>query len=70
MTDGKNLFDRPVKNDLDYPYFKEHYQNITIDLSKLQALDADPTVIHQINYTGNLYKAGNRTLLFIIEETK
>ena len=26
---------------LDYPYFKEHYKMIAIDLSKEQALDAD-----------------------------
>ena len=27
---------------LDYPYFKEHYKMIAIDLSKQEALDADP----------------------------
>ena len=27
---------------------------IAIDLSKQQALDADPKAIQQINYTGNL----------------
>ena len=27
---------------LSYPYFKEHYYMIAIDLSKHQALDADP----------------------------
>ena len=27
---------------------------ITIDLSKQQALDADPKAIQQINFTGNL----------------
>ena len=26
---------------LDYPFFKEHYKPIAIDLSKQQALDAD-----------------------------
>ena len=26
---------------LDYPYFKEHYKMIAIDLSKQEALDAD-----------------------------
>ena len=27
---------------LDYPYFKNHYKMIAIDLSKQQALDVDP----------------------------
>ena len=27
---------------LDYPYFKDNYKIIAIDLSKQQALDADP----------------------------
>ena len=44
---------------LDYPYFKEHYQLIVIDLSKQQALDADSKAIQQINFIGNLYQAGN-----------
>ena len=30
---------------LDYPYFKDHYKMIAIDLSKQQALDADPREI-------------------------
>ena len=28
-----------------YPYFSEHYKMIAIDLSKQQALDADPKAI-------------------------
>ena len=43
---------------------------IAIDLSKQQALDADPRAIHQINFTPNLDRAGNTTMLFIIEEAK
>ena len=39
---------------LDYPYFKENYKMIAIDLSKQQALDADPRAIQQINFTANL----------------
>ena len=39
---------------LDYPYFKEYCKLIAIDLSKQQALDADPKAIRQINFTGNL----------------
>ena len=30
---------------LDYPYFKENYKIIAMDLSKQQALDADPRAI-------------------------
>ena len=30
---------------LDYSYFKENYRMIAIDLSKQQALDADPRAI-------------------------
>ena len=39
---------------LDYLYFKEYYKLIAIDLRKQQALDAEPKVIQQINFTGNL----------------
>ena len=35
---------------LDYPYFKDRYKMIAIDLSKQQALDADPRTIQQINF--------------------
>ena len=30
---------------LDYPYFKEYYKKIAIDLSKQQALNADPRAV-------------------------
>ena len=39
---------------------------IAIDLSKQQALDADPKVIQQISFTGNL--ENNLLMFFIIEE--
>ena len=39
---------------LDYTYFKKYYKMIAIDLSKQQALHADPRVIQQINFTANL----------------
>ena len=39
---------------LDYSHFKENYKLIAIDLSKQQALDADPRAIQQINFTANL----------------
>ena len=55
---------------LDYSYFKDHYKMIAIDLSKQQALDADPRTIQQINFIANLEKEGNRTMFFIIEDAK
>ena len=33
----------------DYSYFKDNYKMIAIDLSKQQALNADPRAIQQIN---------------------
>ena len=50
----------------DYPYFKKNYKVIAIDLSKQQALNADPRAMQQINFTPNLDKAGNTTMFFII----
>ena len=55
---------------LDYSYFKDHYKTIAINLSKQQALDADPRAIQQINFTANLDRAENTTMFFIIEEAK
>ena len=43
---------------------------IATDLSKQQALDADPTAMRQINFTANLNRPGNTTIFFIIEEAK
>ena len=43
---------------------------IAIDLSKQQALDADPRAIQQINFTANLDRDGNTTMFFIVEEGK
>ena len=55
---------------LDYPYFKGTYKMIPVDLSKQQALDADPRAIQQINFTANLDRAGNTRVYFILEEAK
>ena len=55
---------------LDYAYFKNYYKMIAIDLSKQQALDADPKAIQQINFTANLDRAGNTRIYFILEEAK
>ena len=55
---------------LDYSYFKENYKLIAIDLSKQQALDADPKAIQQIHFTVNFDRAGNTTIICIIKEAK
>ena len=55
---------------LDYSYFKENYKMIAIDLSKQQALDADPRAIQQINFTANLDRDEGATMFFIIEQAK
>ena len=43
---------------------------VAVDLSKQQALDADPRAIQQINFTANLDRAGNARVYFILEEAK
>ena len=43
---------------------------IAVDLSKQQALDADPRSNHQINFTANLDRADNPRIYFILEEAK
>ena len=55
---------------LDYPYFKDSYKMISIDLSKQQALDANPKANQQINFTANLDRAGNARIYFTLEEAK
>ena len=84
MIDGRHFFDQPVKNNLitglgndymngcllDYNYFNNYYKMIPIDLSKQQALDADPKAMQRINFTANLHRAVNITIFLIIEEAK
>ena len=55
---------------LDYSYFANTYKMIAVDLSKQQALDADPRAIQQINVTANLDRAGNTRVYFFLEEAK
>ena len=55
---------------LDYTYFKKYYKMIAVDLSKQQALDADPKAIQKINFTANLDIAGRTRIYFILEEAK
>ena len=61
IINGENFFDQPIKNN------KVTY---AVDLSKQQALDADPRAIQQINFTANLDRAGNTRVYFILEEAK
>ena len=53
-----------------YIYFKNYYKMTAVDLSKQQALDADPKATQQINFTSNLDRARNTRLYFILEEAK
>ena len=55
---------------LDYPHFKDSYKMIAVDLSKQQALDADPRAIQQNNFTASLDTAGNTRICFLLEEAK
>ena len=55
---------------LDYIYFENYYKMIVVDLSKQQALDADPKAIQQIDFTANLDRTGNTRIYFIVEEAK
>ena len=55
---------------LDYIYFKNYYKIIAVDLSKQQALDADPRAIQEINFKANLDRDGNTRFYFILEEVK
>ena len=59
---------------LGYNYFTNYYKMMAIDLSKQQALDADPNAIQLINFTGNLNRGenlnNNTIMFFIIGETK
>ena len=55
---------------LDYPYFRDSYKMIAVDLSRQQALDADPRAIQRINFTANLDRADSTRTYFILEESK
>ena len=55
---------------LDYNYFKNYYRIIAIDFSKQQVFGTDPKAIQETYFTANLERAGNTTMLFIIEDVK
>ena len=53
---------------LDFTYFEKNYRLIAADLSKQNALDADPKAIQQITFTG---KGGNQIrVYYILEQSK
>ena len=57
---------------LDYVYFKDNYRLIGVDLSKQNALDADPRAIQQIVFQG-VYGGADKTrirLHNILEKSK
>ena len=55
---------------LDYQYLRDNYKMIAVDLSRQQALDADPGAIQQIKFTANLDRAGDARVYFILEESR
>ena len=55
---------------LDCNYFKGYYEMIAIELSKQQALDADPKAIQKINFIVNLEQDNGATMFFIIDKAK
>ena len=54
---------------LDYPYFIETYKMIAVDLSKQKA-DFDSKAIQQINFTGNLDRAGTQEFTLFLKKQK
>ena len=55
---------------IDYPYLKDSYKMIAVDLNKQQVLDTDSKAIQQMNFTADLDRAGNTRIFFNLEEAK
>ena len=55
---------------IDYNYFKNYCKMIAVDLSKQQALDADPKAIQQINFTENIDRGGQTQGFTILKKRK
>ena len=55
---------------LDYPYFKENYKMIAVDLSRQNELDADPRAIQHINFTANLEQEIQQYSLLLKKQKK
>ena len=85
IIDGKNFFvtyenirkTTTVQGDdyttgclLDYPYFKEGYEIIVVDLSKQQTSDTNPKANQQINFAANLDRGDSTRIFFIPEKAK
>ena len=51
-------------------YFKKYYKMIATDLSKQQALDADPKAIQKINFTRNLNRVEGCNNVFHYQRSK
>ena len=49
---------------------KKYYQLIAIDLSKQQKLNADPKVIQQINFIGNLDRTAVQQCFSLMKKQK
>ena len=52
----------------EYPYVKENWKLIVMDLRKQQALDADPKVNAANKFYRKSKHAGNATMFFVVEE--
>ena len=80
LIDVKNFYDQPINGEirkiaklrskslLDYQYFKDHYQLITVDLSKQKQLDSDPRATQQIEFYEKLDI--NSQVCTILEKSK
>ena len=57
---------------LDYPYFKDNYKLIAVDLNKQKALDADPRAVEEIVFQGVVGGDDNKKLRLytILEQSK
>ena len=63
--------DYPTGCLLDYPYFKENYKMIAIDIHQQQGLDADPKQFKKLvllTRTENIDRTENTTMFFVIGE--
>ena len=55
---------------LDYPYFRNYYKMIAIDLSKQQAVGTDPKSQQQIIFTASLEGDGNTTMFSLLKQKR
>ena len=55
---------------LDYNYFKKHYKMKEIDLSKQQALDADPKAMQHVDFTVNTSGNNSRLIFSLLKKRK